>query len=291
MLSTRDIRRRIKSIKNTSQVTRAMQMVAASKMRKAQEQALAGHPYAKLLNRMLISLSEKRDCSYHPLLTQRDGNKELILMLTTDKGLCGALNANLFREVMGLSREETQFISVGKKGSRFLSRMKQQLIAEFPLPATPSFLQTKTISQFMIEKFISAAVNQVSVLYPQFINTLTQQPRKTILLPLANYCNEENIAMEKQEQFFVNDGSLFLFEPSPDKVLDEILPYYIHFEVYQMILDARASEHSARVVAMRNATDNANQLIKELTLEYNKLRQANVTTELLEISTAQLATT
>lgn len=293
MPSTRDIRRRINSVRNTSQLTRAMQMVSASKMRKAQEKALAGRHYAKLLNRMLMYLREKRiDSSYHPLLSQRDGHQELVVMLTTDKGLCGALNTNIFREVLMLSREKTQFVSVGRKGSQFLSRMQQRLIAEFQLPATPSFLHTKVISKFMIEKFLSAEVNQVSVIFSQFVNTLTQKPRRLLLLPLSTYCDREHHAPEEeqQEKSFAHDGSLFLFEPSPREVLDAILPYYIHFEVYQMILHARASEHSARVVAMRNATDNANQLIKEFTLEYNKVRQASITTELLEISTAQLAT-
>ncbi|ALJ56486.1 ATP synthase gamma chain [Candidatus Xiphinematobacter sp. Idaho Grape] len=291
MLGTREIRRRIKSVKNTAQVTRAMQLVAASKMRKAQDKVIAGRPYAKLLGRMLERLTEKgTDFSYHPLLDQRNFHKELVLMLTTDKGLCGALNTNLFRETMALNREVTQFISVGKKGSQFLGRTKRRLVAEFSLPDTPSFLQTKTISKFMIEKFVSAEVSQVSILFPKFLNTLTQRPRKLVLLPLSNCYNKEKVAVEPQEHSSVNDGSLFLFEPSPDKVLDAILPYYVHFEVYQMILDARASEHSARVVAMKSATDNAHHLVKDLTLEYNKARQASITTELLEISTAQLAT-
>ncbi|QQY08879.1 MAG: ATP synthase F1 subunit gamma [Candidatus Xiphinematobacter sp.] len=291
MPGTREIRQRIKSVKNTSQVTRAMQLVAASKMRKAQERVTEGRPYAALLSRMLERLTEKdTNSSYHPLLAQRDLNKELVLVLSTDKGLCGALNTNLFREAMALNREVTQFISVGKKGSQFLGRTGRRLVAEFPLPDSPSFLQTKTISKFMIEKFVSTEVSKVSILFPKFVNTLTQQPRKLVLLPLSNYYSKERVAIEWPEASSENGGGLFLFEPSPNKVLDAILPYCVHFEVYQRILDARASEHSARVVAMKSATDNAHQLIEDLTLEYNKVRQAAITTELLEISTAQLAT-
>jgi len=269
-----------------------MQLVAASKMRKAQDRVTAGRPYARLLGRMLECLTEKdANFSYHPLLTQRAPHKELVLMLTTDKGLCGALNTNLFRETMALDSEVTQFISVGKKGSQFLGRMKRRLIAEFSLPDSPSFLQTKTISKFMIEKFVSAEVTQVSILFQKFVNTLTQRPSKLVLLPLSSYYSrDKKVVVEQQEHSSADGGGFFLFEPSSDKVLDSILPYCVHFEVYQMILNARASEHSARVVAMKSATDNAHQLIKDLTLEYNKVRQAGITTELLEISTAQLAT-
>lgn len=264
-------------------------MVAASKMRRAQEAAIAGHPYAHLLNRVLVRLSKSGNPSLHPLLDRREVNRELILMLSTNKGLCGALNTNLFREVMALNTETTQFISMGKKGTQFLSRMKRNLIAEFPLSDAPSFLQTKTIAKFLIEKFVSKEVDKVSVLFPQFVNTLTHQPSKVTLLPLSGYHREGKDLVEDNEDPIAKDGSIFLFEPSSEEVLDAILPYYIYFEVYQMVLDARASGHSARMVAMKNATDNAKQLVKDLTLEYNKIRQADITTELLEISTAQLA--
>lgn len=265
-------------------------MVAASKMRKAQEVATAGHPYARVLNRVLVRLSERVDSSCHSLLAKREVHKELVLLLSTDKGLCGALNTNLFREVITFDAGKTQFVSLGKKGTQFLSRMKRNLIAEFPLSEKPSFLQTKTVSKFLIEKFLSKEVDKVSVLFPRFVNTLTQQPLKMTLLPLSGYHLEgKNLMEDKEEDVALNDGSLFIFEPSPDEVLDAILPYYIHFDVFQMVLDTRASEHSARMVAMKNATDNAKQLVKDLTLEYNKARQANITTELLEIATAQIA--
>jgi len=285
-MQTRDLRRRIKSIKNTAQITKAMQMVAASKMRKAQEAATAGHPYAAVLNRVLTCLSEGVDPAAHPLLAKREVNKELILLLSTNKGLCGALNTNLFREVMLLDATKTDFVVMGRKAAQFLSRMKRNLIAEFPLADTPSFLQTKTVSKFLIEKFVSKEVDKVSVLFPRFINTLTYQTTKVTLLPISGYHREGKTLVEDPSG---KSGSLFLFEPSPDQVLDAILPYYIHFEVYQMVLDDRASGHSARMVAMKNATDNAKQLAGDLTLEYNKLRQAAITTELIEISTAQLA--
>ncbi|PWU08323.1 MAG: ATP synthase F1 subunit gamma [Verrucomicrobia bacterium] len=287
-MNTRDLRRRIKSIKNTAQITKAMQMVAASKMRKAQDAATAGHPYARVLNRVLARLSEGVDPDTHPLLAKREVHKELVLLLSTNKGLCGALNANLFREVMLLDAAKTDFVAMGKKGVQFLSRMKRNLIAEFPLSDAPSFLQTKTVSKFLIEKFTSAEVDKVSVLFPRFINTLTHQTTKITLLPLSGYHREGKMLVEDPAATTQN-GNLFLFEPSPTQVLNAILPYYIHFEVYQMVLDDRAAGHSARMVAMKNATDNAKKLAKELTLEYNKARQAAITTELIEISTAQLA--
>lgn len=289
MSHTRDLRRRIKSVKNTAQITKAMQMVAASKMRKAQEAAIAGHPYARVLNRVLARLAEGVDSSFHPLLAKREVNKELVLLLSTNKGLCGALNTNLFREVMTLDLAKTTFVALGKKGSQFLARAKRNLIAEFPLSETPSFVQSKTVSKFLIEKFISKEVDKVSVIYPRFINTLTYQTTKVTLLPLSGYHLEDKQLVEDEESSVIKDDKLFLFEPSAELVLDAILPYYIHFEVYQMVLDNRASGHSARMVAMKNATDNAKKLVKDLTLEYNKARQAAITTELIEITTAQLA--
>jgi len=287
MPNTRDIRRRIKSVKNTSQITKAMQMVAASKMRKAQQAATAGMPYAELLNKVLVSLRDRVDATAHPLLQQREGGKELVLLVSTDKGLCGALNTNLLREASHLDASSTDFVASGRKGVQFLARMKRNLLADFPLADNPSFLQSKEISKFIIDRFLSGDVNRVSVLYSQFVNTLTQKPVQATILPISPFeaagQSEQTSAQDKL------DSRTVLFEPDPAQVLDAILPYYVHFQIYQMVLNARASEHSARMVAMKNATDNAKQLVKDLTLEYNKLRQASITSELLEISTAQLA--
>jgi len=287
MASLRDIRRRIKSIKNTAQITKAMQMVAASKMRKAQEAALNGRPYALLLNRVLVSLRNRLDEKVHPLLEKREVKNELVVLLSTDKGLCGALNTNLFREVTNFDPKTTKFISVGRKGTVFLARTKRNMIADFPLKDHPTFLETKTISKFFIERFLSGEVDKVTVLFPRFVNTLTQKPTAVTLLPITSL--EEAGLPGDAEPAIPEPAGDIIFEPSPEKILENIVPYYVHFELFQMLLGTRASEHSARMVAMKSATDNAKEIVKDLTLEYNKARQANITKELLEITTAQLA--
>jgi F-type H+-transporting ATPase subunit gamma len=286
MASLRDIRRRIKSVKNTAQITKAMQMVAASKMRKAQEAALAGRPYAITLNRVLVTLRDNAGSLLHPLLEHRPTiNNELVILISTDKGLCGGLNTNLFREASAYDVNKTKFVSIGRKGTQFLSRTKRNMIADFPLKDHPSFLEVKAISKFAIEKFLSGEVDKVTVLFPRFVNTLNQAPTAITLLPITSLAEA---GLEESTESKKNDG-VMIFEPDAETVLGEIMPFYVHFELYQMILGSRASEHSARMVAMKNATDNAKQIVKDLTLEYNKARQAGITTELLEIATAQLA--
>jgi F-type H+-transporting ATPase subunit gamma len=287
MASLRDIRRRIKSVKNTAQITKAMQMVAASKMRKAQEAALNGRPYALLLNRVLVSLRNRLDERVHPLLEKREVKNELVVLLSTDKGLCGGLNTNLFREVTNFDPKTTKFISVGRKGTVFLARTKRNMIADFPLKDHPTFLETKTISKFFIERFLSGEVDKVTVLFPRFVNTLTQKPTAVTLLPITSL-EEAGLPGDAELPIPETAGDI-IFEPSPEKILENIVPYYVHFELFQMLLSTRASEHSARMVAMKSATDNAKEIVKDLTLEYNKERQANITKELLEITTAQLA--
>jgi len=286
MANLRDIRRRIKSVKNTAQITKAMQMVAASKMRKAQEAALNGRPYAELLNRVLVSLRDRVDPSVHPLLEKREVKNELVILLSTDKGLCGALNTNLFREVSNYDANTTQFVSIGRKGTQFLSRTKRKMIADFELKDQPNFLETKAISKFVIEKFLNGEVDRVTVLFPAFVNTLTQTPMAMTLLPITSV---DEAGIKGKESPMELGGATVVFEPDAEGVLDDILPYYVHFELFQFLLGSRASEHSARMVAMKSATDNAKQLVKDLTLEYNKARQAAITKEILEIATAQLA--
>jgi F-type H+-transporting ATPase subunit gamma len=283
--NTRDIRRRIKSIKNTAQITKAMQMVAASKMRKAQQAALAGRPYADLMNKVLVSVQGRADASLNELLEVRPIARELVLIVSTDKGLCGALNANLLREAGRFDAAKTLFVTSGRKGTQYLARAKRQLIADFHLKDSPTLADTKAISRFIIEKFVSREVDRVSVLYTGFINTLTQKPVVRTLLPISPFDMPGGSGAVQE----ADSAAEYLYEPTAADVLSGILPHYIHYQVYQMVLDSRASEHSARMVAMKNATDNAKSLIKDLTLEYNKLRQASITTELLEISTAQMA--
>jgi F-type H+-transporting ATPase subunit gamma len=289
MANTQDIRRRIKSIRNTSQITKALQMVAASKMRKAQNLALAGRPYSSLMNRVLVSLQQRTDSKLHPLLRVREVRKELVVVISTDKGLAGALNTNLFRELTRFEDSKTNYVSSGAKARQFIVRTRRELAADFPLKDAPAFTDTKEISKFCVEKFLSAEVDKVSVLYTHFINTINQKPVVQTLLPISPFDIPQTAmggtSAEKDGDPMVG----YLFEPAPESVLDIMLPYYLHYQIYQMVLDARASEHSSRMVAMKNATDNAKQFIKDLTLEYNKMRQASITTELLEIATAQMA--
>jgi F-type H+-transporting ATPase subunit gamma len=285
--NTREIRRRIKSVRNTAQITKAMQMIAAAKMRKAQQRALDARPYAQMLNRVLVSLRANAEDEIHPLLQVRPVKQTLVYVVATDKGLCGGLNTNLFRELQQFDPATTSFIASGRKAVDFLARTKRNLLADFPLRDTLEYAEIKPVAHFVIEKFLAGECDKVAVLYTDFVNTLMQVPSAHDILPITSFqmggkkADEPNDADEEAM-------SAFKFEPSPQEVLNSLLPFYVGNELYAMILNARASEQSARMVAMKNATDNAKSLIKDLTLEYNKIRQAAITTEILEISTAQM---
>jgi F-type H+-transporting ATPase subunit gamma len=289
MPSTRDIRRRIKSVKNTAQITKAMQMVAASKMRKAQQSALAGRPYASLMNEVLAEVVFYAGDFTHPLMEKRDVKKRAVVIISTDKGLCGGLNSNLLREAAKFDKETTIYITAGRKASQFVARTKRNLAAEFTYKDAPLFAEARAISKFARDMFTKGEVDSVDILFTNFISTLTQRPDALQLLPVGEIKGvTAGVHGYAQSEKLMKGGLEFLFEPSADQVLGELLPHYLNFQVYQILLEAKASEHSARMVAMKNATDNANQLIKDLTLEYNKLRQANITKELLEIASAQM---
>ncbi len=291
MPSPRDLRRRIKSIRNTSQITKAMQMVAAAKMRKAQQAAVAGRPYASLMNEVLAEVTASAGDFSHPLAEVREIRKRAVIVVSTDKGLCGALNSNLLREAARFDKETTVYITAGRKASQFIARTKRQLAAEFTYKDAPLFGEARAISRFAQDLFTKGEVDAVDILFTNFISTLAQKPEVRTLLPVG----EIKAVHAELEEGAPDSGKLlkgateFLFEPGADQVLGSLLPHYLNFQVYQILLEAKASEHSARMVAMKNATDNAQQLIKDLTLEYNKLRQANITKELLEITTAQMA--
>lgn len=302
MPSTRDIRRRIKSVKNTAQITKAMQMVASSKMRKAQLAALAGRPYAVLMNQMIVSASKDSHDFVHPLMEKREIRKRGVLAISTDKGLCGALNSNLGREVMKFDKDHTVFIAAGKKAAQFFSRTKRNMAAEFLYKDAPLYAEARVIAKTLLEMFLKGEVDCVDIVYTRFVNTLTQKVEVRRLLPIGELQVLLNAPAREAEPAPTGetapldaqtgaDGTPLehLFEPSAQAVLSDLLPHFVKFIVFQALLEAKASEHSARMVAMKNATDNAKQLIKDLTLEYNKLRQANITKELLEITTAQMA--
>jgi F-type H+-transporting ATPase subunit gamma len=288
MPNTRDIRRRIKSVKNTAQITKAMQMVAASKMRKAQDAALAGRPYAEGLDRMIQDIKERAEEVVHPLWgSPKEGRPALVLLVSTDKGLCGALNTNLLREAAALP-EGTAFITIGKRAKAFVARTGRNLLADFEISEKASFLECRQVSQFLIDRFLAGEASTASVLYTRFVNTLVQKPDLARILPFEQLTGA-SISMAAPEAAAPAAHIDYHYEPSARAVLGELLPAHIHFQVYHMILEARASEHSARMVAMKSATDNAKSLIKDLTLEYNKVRQAGITNEILEIAAAQLA--
>jgi F-type H+-transporting ATPase subunit gamma len=289
MPSTRDIRRRIKSVKNTAQITKAMQMVAASKMRKAQQAALAGRPYANLMNEVLSALVAGNQDFSHPLLEKREGRRKCLIVISTDKGLCGGLNSSLMREAAKFPAD-TEFITAGRKASQFIARTKRALVAEFTYKDIPSFAEARAISKFACDLFIKGEVGQVDILFANFVSTLVQKPEVRQLLPIGEIkpVHAGVGAQAEQPEGQSNKGE-FVFEPSQEQVLGALLPHSLNFQVYQILLEAKASEHSARMVAMKNATDNAKEFIKDLTLEYNKLRQANITKELLEITSAAMA--
>lgn len=291
MPSTRDIRRRIKSVKNTAQITKAMQMVASSKMRKAQLAALAGRPYAALMNKVLGDVAADNIADVNqPLMEKRNVEKRAVILVSTDKGLCGALNSNLTREAAKFDKATTVFVCAGKKGAQFIARTKRTLAAEFTYKDAPLFSEARAISKFVQGMFLKGEVDAVDILFTNFINTLSQKPEVKPLLPIGEIKGVAAGMHSHTADVALNASGIdFQFEPGSKQVLDALLPHALNFQIYQILLEAKASEHSSRMVAMKNATDNAKQLIKDLTLEYNKLRQANITKELLEITTAQMA--
>ncbi len=287
MPSTRDIRRRIKSVKNTAQITKAMQMVAAAKMRKAQQAALAGRPYADLMNKVLAEVAESAGDFTHPLMEKREERKRAVIVVGTDKGLCGALNSNLMREAAKFDRDTTIFITAGRKAAQFIARTKRQLAAEFSYKDTPQFSEARAISRFACDLFTKGESDRVDILFTSFISTLNQKPDVIPFLPVGEI---KGLGATARDEAKLARGTVeFLFEPGAEAVFAALLPHYLNFRMYQVLLEAKASEQSSRMVAMKNATDNAKQLIKDLTLEYNKLRQANITKELLEITSAAMA--
>ena len=288
MASTREIRRRIRSVKSTAQITKAMQMVAASKMRKAQQAALNGRPFAALLYRFQRRVTRQAVEFTHPLLEVRDVKKRAVILIGGDKGLCGALNSNLFRMASRFASDSTLFITAGRRAAQFISRTRRQLHAEFEYGDSPRYSEAKAIAACARDLFLKREVDQVQVVATRYVNTLTQEPVCTEFLPVGAITGLKLPDALKEEELSANTPE-FLFEPSPEAFLGYLLSHYLSIYIYQVLLNAKASEQSARMVAMKNATDNANTLIQDLTLEYNKLRQGKITTELLEIVSGQTA--
>jgi F-type H+-transporting ATPase subunit gamma len=296
MANLRDIRRRIKSVKNTAQITRAMQLVAAAKMKKAQDQALAGRDYAKQLKEVLVNLKQNVAEDAHPLLVKRDGDRELVLVISTDKGLCGGLNTNLYKKIRAEVSPGAEFVTVGRKLRGTLEKLGKHLVADFEVKDPVPFSEARPIAKLLTKLYLEGKYDKVSVAFTNYVSTLRQEPTIHQLLPIDPAGLGEEAAYEGMTgiDHGVADKQValakdYLFEPSAYDVLGTLLPQYVNFQIYQMLVESRASEHSARMVAMKGATDNAKKFIKELTLEYNKLRQAAITSELLEITTAMKA--
>jgi F-type H+-transporting ATPase subunit gamma len=286
MNSPRDLRRRIRSISSTAQITKAMQMVAASKMRKAQLAALAGRPFVKMLYRIQREATTRMLDFSHPLLTHREVHRRAVVLVGGDKGLCGALNNNVFRLAAEFDPQSTLFITAGRKAAQFIARTGRQLVAEFAYGDTPGISEARSIAAFARDLFLKREVDQVMIVATRFVNTLTQQPLCLDYLPIGEI-RAMKIPGVRSEEELAADTTESLFEPSPEFVLSYLLSHYLDIFVYQVLLNAKASEQSARTVSMKNATDSAETLIKDLQLEYNKLRQGNITKELLEIAGGQ----
>jgi F-type H+-transporting ATPase subunit gamma len=287
MLTTRDIRRRIRSIGSTSQITRAMQMVAASKMRKAQQAALDARPFAQLLYRIQRSATTQSIEFTHPLLEVRPVRQRAVILIATDKGLCGGLNTNLFRVAAEFDSRTTTFITAGRKASQFIARTGRQLAAEFTYSDTPLYPESRAIAAFARDLFLKGEVDEVRLVAARFVNTLTQVTSSIEYLPVGPITTLKIPGAEPEEELATHAMD-YQFEPSAATLLGYLLPVYLNTTLYMALLNAKASEQSARMVSMKNATDSANSLIKDLTLEYNKLRQGAITTELLDIAGGQV---
>ena len=276
----RTIKRRIRSIESTAKITRAMELVAASKMRRAQQNALAGRPYAEKMRFVLADLAETLPLidpeTRHPLLRQTEDPQNIgIIFITPDRGLAGGLPSSLNRRTAQFiveAAKPARAVAVGRKGRDFLRRTGQHVIAEFSgIGDNPGYSDIRPVVQVAIEDFTSGAVDEVYLIYAHFVNTVIQRPEVFKLLPVEPPTEAETLAVD------------YIYEPDRETVLAELLPRYIEQQVYAATLEAIASEQSARMVAMRNATDNANELMRDLTLVYNKARQESITGELLDI--------
>jgi F-type H+-transporting ATPase subunit gamma len=277
MPDIRKVRRRIRGVQNIAKITRAMEMIAASRMRKAQERGLQGRPYAEKIEQVIADLSALTDIgTHHPLLQKREIKKIAVVHITPDRGLCGGLNANLNRQLASFILQQkvpVEVVAVGRKGRDFSVRNACTLCAEFTqLSDQPAFLDTLPISKIVIEEFSAGVIDMVCISYARFVSTLVQKPVMKQLLPMqpAAIPGGQNVD--------------YIYEPGAEAVLGSLLPRFVEMEIYHAILESIASEQSARMVAMRNATDSANELIGDLTLLYNKARQESITRELLDIT-------
>jgi len=294
MAQTRDLKRRIKSITSTRKVTKAMELVAASKMRRASQSALTSRTYALAAWELLKNLSRLTDPSLHPLLRKNQSGRRAVIVMTSDKGLVGGLNAQLLRTTLsaleGLDRSTVDIIAVGKKGESALRRLGFPLFATFSaLSANPTLEKIRPLAALTIAEYEHGHYNSIDVIYSDFVSVLSQKPKHRTILPLTQqdirgFIEEATKATEAE---LAQESGEYLFEPSADAVLESVLRGLVEMQLYQALLEATASEHAARMVAMRNASDAASDLLDELTLEYNGARQAGITKDLAEITASR----
>lgn len=260
-------------------------MVAASKMRKAQDAALVGRPFVRMIYHLQRAASTHLGEFTHPLLEVRPVHKRAVILVAADKGLCGALNSNLFRLASQFDVDSTVFITAGRRAAQFVAGTRRHLIGEFAYGDSPQFPEARAIASFARDLFLKKEVDEVRILATRFVNTLTQHPLSLEFLPVGEIKGIDLSQAEAEAEAGVAEQ--VLFEPSAERFFSYLLSHYLNIYLYQVLLNAKASEQSARMVSMKNATDNAENLIADLTLEYNKLRQANITKELLEIAGGQ----
>lgn len=286
------IRTRIRAVKNTAQITRAMELVASSKMKKAQDSALGSRLYACELAALFHAVTQQvpLESIHHPFLEERPVQHRGILLITPDKGLCGSLNQNLLRTLLTLPKS-ARFIAIGRKGVQFLSHCHSDILAHFNCPDTIKFQQIQTVVHFLLEAFENKQIDTIEVLFPRFKNTLVQEPTLRHLFPMTDLKSEVQKLQEwSGAQTPINNkanDTHFIIEPDGKTILERLPILFLKKTLYQILLEAKASEHSARMVAMKGATDNAESLIQTLQLEYNKARQAGITQEIVEISASQ----
>jgi F-type H+-transporting ATPase subunit gamma len=282
MASQREIRRRIAAVKNIKQITRAMQFVAASKLKRAQDATLSARPYSQKIDEVLADLATVLGGDEHPLLAKREGGKRLVVLITSDRGLAGPFNTNTIRfaaQAITEHKGDLAVVTVGRKGRDAMRRARVPMEAHFEgFGDRPSFADVLPLARLITDDYLAGTYARVDIVFSQFVSTLTQRPALDTLLPIEPSEDTEGIP-----------GNQFIFEPSPAAVLERLVPRYIATRLFQAVLESKASEESSRMVAMRNATDNAEDLIEDYTLAYNKVRQANITREMIEIASGAQA--
>jgi F-type H+-transporting ATPase subunit gamma len=282
MASQREIRRRIAAVKNIKQITRAMQFVAASKLKRAQDATLSARPYSAKIDELLADLAAVIGPEDHPLLARREGGKRLVVLITSDRGLAGPFNTNTIRyaaQEITTHAGDLAVVTVGRKGRDAMRRARVPMEAHFEgFGDRPTFADVLPLARLITDDYLAGTYGRVDIVYSEFVSTLTQRPALYELLPI-----------EPTEDTAGIPGNQFIFEPSPATVLEQLLPRYVATRLFQAVLESKASEESSRMVAMRNATDNAEDLIQDYTLAYNKVRQANITREMIEIASGAQA--